>query len=114
MSSDPLQPDRCAELLNALAAPERLKIVRVLSIEPHTITDIAARLRVPVVNLSHHLKVLRTAGIVQKQKHGRFVVCSLRPGILEEVTEAGSPRTVINLGCCRLVLQAENPNRARV
>jgi DNA-binding transcriptional ArsR family regulator len=50
---DPLQPQRCAELLAALAAPERLKIVRFLANGPHTVTDIADMLAVPAVNVSH-------------------------------------------------------------
>ena len=37
---DPLQPQRCAELLAALAAPERLKIVRFLADGPRTARDV--------------------------------------------------------------------------
>ena len=40
MSKDPLEPRRCAELLAALAAPERLKIVRLLADGPHTVTPL--------------------------------------------------------------------------
>ena len=50
---DPLQPQRCAELLAALAAPERLKIVRFLADGPHNVTEITAMLAVKAVNVSH-------------------------------------------------------------
>jgi DNA-binding transcriptional ArsR family regulator len=102
---DPLQPARCAELLSALAAPERLKIVRYLTTGPHTVTEIAQMLKlVNVVNVSHHLSVLKNAKLIAGKKKGRFVWYALRPGVLEEVVEAGVPGDALNLGCCRLEL----------
>jgi DNA-binding transcriptional ArsR family regulator len=101
---DPLQPGRCAELLAALAAPERLKIVRFLSDGPHTVTEIAEMLAVPAVNVSHHLNVLRHAKLIVGTKDGRFVWYSLRGGVLDEVVEAGVPKGALNLGCCQVVL----------
>lgn len=101
---DPLQPQRCAELLAALAAPERLKIVRYLADGPHNVTEIVEMLGIPAVNVSHHLSVLKHAGLIQGRKKGRFVWYSLRPGVLEEVVEAGIPKEALNLGCCRLEL----------
>ena len=62
---DPLQPQRCAELLGALAAPERLKIVRFLAEGPHNVTEIAEMLAVPAVNVSHHIAVLKYARLIE-------------------------------------------------
>jgi DNA-binding transcriptional ArsR family regulator len=101
---DPLQPKRCAELLAALAAPERLKIVRFLADGPRNVTEIAEMLAVPAVNVSHHLTVLKHARLIGGRKQGRFVWYSLRPGVLEEAVSAGVPRDALNLGCCRLEL----------
>jgi DNA-binding transcriptional ArsR family regulator len=101
---DPLQPSHCAELLAALAAPERLKIVRFLADARHNVTEIADMLGVPAVNTSHHLTVLKHAGLIRGTKVGRFVWYSLRPGVLERVAAAGIPMTCLNLGCCRLEL----------
>ncbi len=102
---DPLQPDRCAVLLAALAAPERLKIVRYLTDGPHTVTEIAQMLKlVNVVNVSHHLNVLKNAKLIAGKKKGRFVWYALRPGVLADVVEAGVPADALNLGCCRLEL----------
>jgi len=101
---DPLQPQRCAELLAALAAPERLKIVRFLVGGPHNVTEIVDMLGIPALNISHHLSVLKHAGLIQGKKKGRFVWYSLRVGVLEEVVEAGIPKDALNLGCCRLEL----------
>ena len=104
-TKDPLQPNRCAELLAALAAPERLKIVRYLADGPHTVTEIAQMLKlVNVVNVSHHLSVLKHAKLISGKKKGRFVWYSLRPGVLEAAVAAGVPADALNLGCCRLQL----------
>ena len=101
---DPLQPTRCAELLAALAAPERLKIVRFLADGPHTVTEIADMLAVPAVNVSHHVAVLKHAKLIRGTKKGRFVWYGLTPGVLEEAVAAGVPTDALNLGCCRLEL----------
>jgi DNA-binding transcriptional ArsR family regulator len=101
---DPLQPQRCAQLLAALAAPERLRIVRFLADGRRNVTEIAAMLRVPAVNVSHHVAVLRNARLISGKKEGRFVWYALRPGVLEEVVAAGVPEEVLDLGCCRLTM----------
>jgi DNA-binding transcriptional ArsR family regulator len=106
VAKDPLQPQRCAELLSALAAPERLKIVRFLADGARCVTDIADMLRVPAVNVSHHLTVLKHAGLIRGAKSGRFVHYSLSPGVLEDAVAAGVPKDALNLGCCRLELPA--------
>ena len=90
-----------------LAAPERLKIVRFLADGPHTVTEIADMLRVPAVNVSHHLTVLKHGDLIAGRKRGRFVWYSLRPGVLDEVTAAGVPKEALNLGCCQLLLPEE-------
>lgn len=101
---DPLQPKRCAELLAALAAPERLKIVRFLADGRHNVTEIAEMLAVPAVNVSHHLHVLKVSRLIEGKKKGRFVWYSLRSGVLEEAVAAGVPGEALNLGCCQLLL----------
>lgn len=106
---DPLDPKRCAELLSALAAPERLKIVRYLADGPHNVTEITEALKIKPLNVSHHLTVLKTAGLIAGKKKGRFVWYALRPGVLEEVVEAGVPADALNLGCCRLELPLGTP-----
>lgn len=104
MAKDPLQPQRCAQLLAALAAPERLRIVRFLAGGPHNVTEIARMLRVAAVNVSHHLNVLKHAGLIRGKKQGRFVLYALRPGVLEDAVAAGVPAGALDLGCCRLEL----------
>jgi DNA-binding transcriptional ArsR family regulator len=97
---DPLQPQHCAEMLSALAAPERLRIIRILTEGPHNVTEIADRLQDSIANVSHHLNVLHDAGLLQRQKQGRFVLYSMAPGVLP--ADGGSTPAHLDLGCCRL------------
>jgi DNA-binding transcriptional ArsR family regulator len=96
---DPLKPKHCAEMLAALAAPERLRIVSFLREGPRNVTEVADMLQVPPVNASHHLMKLRAAGLIQSRRKGRFVVYSLAPDIL-----SADPAEHLDLGCCRLEL----------
>jgi len=97
---DPIEPSRCAKQMSALAAPERLKIIRFLRDGPRNVTEIAAMLRTAPVNVAHHMRVLREAGISRGKKRGRFVYYSLTPGFLQSEPEAD--KDFLNLGCCRV------------
>jgi DNA-binding transcriptional ArsR family regulator len=97
---DPIEPSHCARQMSALAAPERLRIIRYLRDGPHNVTEIAAMLRTPPVNVAHHMRVLRDAGIARGRKRGRFVYYSLAPGFVQCEPDAG--KEFLNLGCCRL------------
>ena len=101
MARDPLQPGLCARQLSALAAPERLRIVRFLRDGPRNVTEIAEMLKTPPVNVAHHMGVLRTADIVRGKKQGRFVFYSLKPGFVQ-MSEEEMGKEFLNLGCCRL------------
>lgn len=103
MKKRTLEPQRCAELLAALAAPERIQVVRLLANGPHNVSQIIEALKIPPLNVSHHLNVLKHAHLIQSEKQGRFVIYSLCEGVLSEVIEAGIPKECLDLGCCHLV-----------
>src|SRR5205823_2228919 len=95
--------DHCAELLSALAAPDRLRIVQLLRLGPRSVGEIADELHIRIVNLSHHLTVLRHAGLVRNERQGRYIFYSLAPEVVQEEDE--DPKSEhLNLGCCRLEL----------
>lgn len=104
---DPLQPERCAEVLAALAAPERLRIIRLLADGERNVTQIIEGADIPALNVAHHLSVVKNARLVQSRKQGRFVIYSIPPEVLDEVVSAGVAREALNLGCCQLVLPRE-------
>jgi len=103
-SSDPLEPKRCAELLSALASPDRLRIVRLLVHGEKNVSQITDTIGIAPLNVSHHLNALKQARLIEARKEGRFVFYSLCPGVIGEALEAGIPKSVLDLGCCQLLI----------
>jgi ArsR family transcriptional regulator len=99
---DPLQSDRCAGLLKALADPERLRIVQSLRAGSKNVGELAVLLKDEIANVSHHLGVLRRAGLVKSAKRGKYVLYSLHPGFFR--SKASTSSDAIDLGCCRIDL----------
>jgi len=93
----------CAERLRALADPDRLRIVTCLFLGEKNVGEIASDLGDEIVKVSHHLGILRRAGIVRAAKHGRFVHYCLNPDVAV-ATDARSKPKRIDFGCCRVDL----------
>ena len=83
-----------ARLLTAVADPSRLRIIGCLRAGPQTVGKIAEALRVPIVNASHHLGILRHSGIVQDRKRGRFVEYRLHPEVFRPAGKSGGPESL--------------------
>ncbi len=70
--------DRAAvDWLAAIADPNRLSVVRILAGGSKNVTEMAKTLGIEIVNLSHHLNVMRQAGVVANERKGRFIIYSL-------------------------------------
>jgi DNA-binding transcriptional ArsR family regulator len=87
----------CAERLQLLADPTRLAVVRRLLSGPRTVGEMQRALGVEQSLLSHHLRVLRDAGLVAGDRQGRAVRYRLAAGV--GVRTAGG---ALDLGCCSL------------
>ncbi|MDA0834857.1 MAG: metalloregulator ArsR/SmtB family transcription factor [Planctomycetota bacterium] len=99
MADDRLQSKMCAEKLKALSEPVRVRIVDLLRDGEQTVSNIGESLNEEVVNISHHLGILYHAGLVEKNKQGRFVVYRLHPDV-SAVSRGGKQH--LDFGCCRL------------
>jgi ArsR family transcriptional regulator len=62
-----------ARVAKALASPPRLELVEILAQGERSVDAIARVVRMPVANVSHHLRALRDAGLVTGRKEGLFV-----------------------------------------
>ena len=69
-------------MLKALAEPRRWRIVELLACEELCVCHLADDLDIPQPLVSHHLKVLRDAGLVDAQKHRQWTYYRLRPAAL--------------------------------
>lgn len=87
----------CATLLKTLADATRLHVVCELLSGPQSVGELNLRLHLPQSLLSHHLSVLRNAGLVTGVRLGKAVRYQLAPGVHRD------PDTqVLHLGCCAL------------
>ena len=76
--------DLCADKLRVLADVTRLSVMEALLDSPKNVTEINARLKIDQSLLSHHLKVLRDAGLVTTRREGSTVFYRLAdPRVLE-------------------------------
>ena len=72
------------ETIRALADPTRREILKALRAGDLTAGDIAGRFPITAASVSHHLGVLREAGLVQSQREGRTIVYSLESTVFQE------------------------------
>ena len=78
--------DPDAKLLHALADPMRLAIVRQLAVERETCAcDLTVSIELSQPTVSHHLRVLREAGVVDAERRGTWVYYSLGPAAIERL-----------------------------
>lgn len=96
---------RVAQMLHALAEPTRMRILYRLAAGPHHVGQLAELLAVPMVNMSHHLGVMRQAGLLEDDKQGRFVIYKLRPDVFQPGTGDGTVG-VLTCGAYRVTVNA--------
>jgi ArsR family transcriptional regulator len=99
---DKLQSELCASYLRALADPQRLKLVECLQDGPKNVSQLSELVQDELANVSHHLGVMRRAGLVEAKRSGRQVVYSLAPAYYRPKQSQGLD--VLDLGCCQFVL----------
>ena len=80
----------------ALADVNRLRIVRRLAEGEASVRELIAHVGLSQPLVSHHLKRLRAAGLIQSRRVGRETICSLRPEAFGEVAER--ERAILGLG----------------
>jgi DNA-binding transcriptional ArsR family regulator len=71
--------------LNALAEPNRLRIVEMLKRGPSSVNEISGRLKLSQPLVSKHLRVLREAGIVQVRAEAQQRLYELRAEPFEQL-----------------------------
>jgi len=69
--------ERVAHQFKLLGEPMRLKILQVICRKPLTVNEIVESTGANQSNISKHLSLLSSAGIITRQKDGQFVYYSL-------------------------------------
>lgn len=94
----PTDNAHCSRKLKLLADATRLAILRRLRAGPLHVSEIGAGMAVEQSLLSHHLRVLRDAGLVRARRDGKAVLYALD----DSVSPVGADGDSFDLGCCRL------------
>lgn len=105
-ASIPESADQCAEILRVLADSTRLGVVRLLLDHPQRVGELNAVLRIDQSLLSHHLRVMRDAGLVLADRDGKAVRYRLAPHLAARRSGNG-----IDLGCCMLTFRNHTNTR---
>jgi len=76
-----------ADVFKALADPARVRIVNVLatSDEPVCVCHLIEPLGLSQPTVSHHLKKLTDAGLLEREQRGKWAYFSLKPGAAEKL-----------------------------
>lgn len=75
------------DALKALADPTRREILRALRERDLTAGEISAGFPISDASVSHHLRVLRMAGLVTAERNGRSIIYSLNSTVFQDLME---------------------------
>ncbi|MFT4060897.1 MAG: autorepressor SdpR family transcription factor [Edaphocola sp.] len=73
------------QLFKALNDPIRREILKNLRQRDLTAGEVAELFQISKPSISHHLDILRQAGLVGSEKHGQFVYYSIDTTVLDDV-----------------------------
>lgn len=82
-----LNPGALDLLFDALANMHRREIILLLSLQPASITDLAARRDLSLQAIHKHINVLESAGMVTRVKSGRTTFLTLNRGSMRGLQE---------------------------
>lgn len=73
------------ETFKALSDPTRRAILDLLKAGAQTAGDIGAHFDMSAATVSHHLSVLKDAGLVSDERRGKFICYELNVSVLDEI-----------------------------
>lgn len=100
MASIMLTPRQCAEVLRVLGDETRLKILESLLVEEKCVSDLVKEISRGQPHVSHHLRILRAAGLVEGLREGKRICYRVTPKIQRALTD--SRGQALDFGCCRI------------
>lgn len=96
-----------ARMFAALGEPTRLRIASILLAGPHHVGELADLIDIPMVNMSHHLGVMRQAGLLEDEKQGRKVLYRFRNDVFT-TGDGDGVAGALTFGPFRVVILAQS------
>lgn len=82
---------RMSQALKALSDKNRIRILEILVTGEYCVSDLVERLQVDQPKVSHHLAILRSAGVIRSRREGRHINYSLKPNVHARVDSHEGP-----------------------
>ncbi|BCX03793.1 MAG: hypothetical protein KatS3mg053_1731 [Candidatus Roseilinea sp.] len=83
--SAPVELDQVHPLIRLLGEPNRLRIFALLTRGERCVCDIEAAMTMPQNLVSHHLRVLREAGLIEVRREGRWAYYRVNKTYLAQI-----------------------------
>jgi ArsR family transcriptional regulator len=87
---DDATAQQLAEVLRALGEPTRLRLVSLIAAHPDAeacVCDLVEPIGLSQPTVSHHLKVLVDAGLLEREQRGKWAYYRLVPGTLDALAD---------------------------
>lgn len=73
------------ESFKALSDPTRREILNLLRADPMTVGEILEHFPITGASLSHHLSILKNAGLIDDEKKGKYIFYTLNTTVLDDI-----------------------------
>lgn len=73
------------ETFKALSDPTRREILEMLKLHKMSAGDIASHFNVSNATISHHLAILKNAGLIDDEKAGKYIYYDINLSVVEEI-----------------------------
>ncbi len=100
MAMPVLTASQCAHVLRAMGDETRLRILELLLLSEQCVSDLVKELGGSQPHVSHHLRILREAGLVEGLREGQRICYRVAPAVRDSLRR--TRRQALELGCCRI------------
>jgi len=95
-----LTTSKCVAVMRALGDETRLRILESLLVRERCVNDLVAELQRAQPHVSHHLRILREAGLIQGIREGKRVCYRISPRIRTFFKDRRAQ--ALDFGCCQI------------
>ena len=103
-----------SRIAKALADPQRCEILERIAAGELCCSEIVAECAVSQATISHHLKELATAGLLERRKKGQFAYFNFRPEVMAAYLEELGRRMRLGSGSSQISRTAKETPHAVV
>lgn len=111
---DLMQANKMSQHLKALCDVNRIRILQILVQGEFCVTELVERLQIDQPKVSHHLAILRAAGVIRSRRDGRHINYSIRPTVHRRITSQDGLQDVFDLGLLSVAFRFQEGVAARV